>query len=105
MVSNIPGVVYRCALDHSWTIYYITEAIESLSGYGANDLQGNRRKTFAGLIHPDDRERVTDEIHTNIQRFQQFNIEYRIITKSNSIKWVSNSGRPVFNPDHYSQMA
>jgi two-component system sensor histidine kinase/response regulator len=100
MVSNIPGVVYRCALDHSWTIYYITEAIESLSGYGANDLQGNRRKTFAGLIHPDDRERVTDEIQTNIQRFQQFNIEYRIITKSNSIKWVSNSGRPVFNPDH-----
>jgi PAS domain S-box-containing protein len=89
MVSNIPGVVYRCALDHSWTIYYITEAIESLSGYGANDLQGNRRKTFAGLIHPDDRERVTDEIQTNIQRFQ-----------SNSIKWVSNSGRPVFNPDH-----
>ncbi len=52
------------------------------------------------LIHPDDRERVTDEINTNIQRFQQFNIEYRIITKNNSIKWVSNSGRPVFNADH-----
>ena len=100
MVSNIPGVVYRCALDHSWTIFYVTEAIENLSGYGANDLEGNRKKTFAGLIHPDDRERVTDEINTNIQRFQQFNIEYRIITKSNSIKWVSNSGRPVFNPDH-----
>jgi two-component system sensor histidine kinase/response regulator len=99
MVSNIPGVVYRCALDHSWTIYYITEAIENLTGYSANDLQGNRRKTFAGLIHPDDRDRVTDEIHTNIQRFQQFNIEYRIITKSNTIKWVSNSGRLVFNPD------
>ncbi len=48
MVSNIPGVVYRCALDHSWTIFYITEAIENLSGYGANDLQGNRKKTFAG---------------------------------------------------------
>jgi two-component system sensor histidine kinase/response regulator len=100
MVSNIPGVVYRCALDHSWTIYYITEAIENLTGYGSYDLQGNRKKTFAGLIHPDDRERVAEEIHTNIQRFQQFNIEYRIITKSNSIKWVSNSGRPVFNPDH-----
>lgn len=100
MVSNIPGVVYRCALDHSLTLYYITDAIENLAGYGANDLQGNRRKTFAGLIHPDDMGRVTDEIRTNIQRFQQFNIEYRIITKSNSIKWVSNSGRPVFNPDH-----
>jgi PAS domain S-box-containing protein len=100
MVSNIPGVVYRCALDRTWTIYYITEAIENLTGYGAKDLQGNLRKTFAGLIHPDDRGRVTDEIQTNIQRFQQFNIEYRIITKSNSIKWVSNSGRPVFNSDH-----
>jgi PAS domain S-box-containing protein len=100
MVSNIPGVVYRCAFDHSWTIYYITEAIENLSGYGATDLQGNRKKTFAGLIHPEDRERVIEEINSNIQRLQQFNIEYRIITKNGSIKWVSNSGRPVFNPDN-----
>jgi PAS domain S-box-containing protein len=100
MVSNIPGVVYRCAFDHSWTLYYIAEAIENLSGYGPNDLQGNRRKTFGGLIHPDDRDRVTEEINTSIQRFRQFNLEYRIVTKSNSIKWVSNSGRPVFNPDN-----
>jgi two-component system, sensor histidine kinase and response regulator len=100
MVSNIPGVVYRCAFDHSWTLFYITEAIENLSGYSANDLQGNRKKTFAGLIHPDDREKVTAEINTNIQHFQPFNIEYRIITKNNSVKWVSNSGRPVFNPDN-----
>jgi PAS domain S-box-containing protein len=100
MVSNIPGVVYRCSFDHSWTVLYVTEAIENLTGYGANELQGNRKKTFAGLMHPDDRERVTAEINTNIARFQQFNTEYRIITKNNSIKWVSNSGRPAFNPDH-----
>ncbi len=100
MVSNIPGVVYRCAFDHSWTIFYITEAIENLTGYGAYDIQGNRRKTFAGLIHPDDRERVIEEIQTSIQRFQQFNTEYRIITRNNTIKWVSNSGRPVFNDDN-----
>jgi PAS domain S-box-containing protein len=100
MVSNIPGVVYRCAFDHSWTVYYVTEAIENLSGYSASDLQGNRKKTFAGLIHPDDRERVIEEINTTLQHSHQFNIEYRIITKTNSIKWVSNSGRPVYNTDH-----
>jgi len=100
MVSNIPGVVYRCAFDDSWTVYYITEAIENLAGYGAVELHGNRKKTFAGLIHPDDREMVTEAILSKIQRFQQFNIEYRIITKNNTVKWVSNSGRPVFNADN-----
>jgi len=99
MVSNIPGVVYRCTFDHSWTLLYITEAIENLTGYRTNDLLGNRKKTFAGLIHPADKDRVTEEIQENIGRIRQFSIEYRIITKNNSIKWVSNSGRPVFNPD------
>lgn len=100
MVSNIPGVVYRCAYDQDWTIYFITEAIENLSGHQVNDFQPGGLHTFAGLIHPDDRKRVAGSVHDGIfSQRSQFGVEYRIITRQNSIKWVSNSGRPVFNED------
>lgn len=97
MVSNIPGVVYRCAHDRDWTVFFITDAIENLTGYRATELQNNLTRTFAGMIHPDDYERVMELLDTAIKDFQQYTLEYRIITKRNTIKWVSNSGRPVYS--------
>jgi PAS domain S-box-containing protein len=100
MVSNIPGVVYRCANDADWTVYYVTDAIEPLTGYEAKDFLGNQMKKFGEIIYPEDRNKVKEAVQSGIARFEQFNVEYRIIAKNNTIKWVSNSGRPVFNDDH-----
>jgi PAS domain S-box-containing protein len=100
MVSNLPGVVYRCAYDEHLTVLYITDAIGSLTGYQPSDFQGNRKKTLSGIIHPDDRHKVQDAIEKSVQSRHQFNLEYRILNSSQETRWVSNSGKPVFNPDH-----
>ncbi len=97
MVSNIPGVVYRCAYDPDWTVFFITDAIQNLSGYSPSEFQNNHTVTFAGIIHPDDREMVKISVESGISSQRQFTVEYRIITKHKAIKWVSNSGRPVFD--------
>jgi PAS domain S-box-containing protein len=97
MVSNIPGVVYRCAYDPDWTVFFITDAIQNLSGYSPAEFQNNHTVTFAGIIHPDDREMVKISVESGISSQRQFTVEYRIITKHKAIKWVSNSGRPVFD--------
>jgi PAS domain-containing protein len=60
MVSNLPGVVYRCAYDANWTIHFITDAINTLTGFRPDEFQENKSVTFAGIIHPDDREIVND---------------------------------------------
>jgi PAS domain S-box-containing protein len=99
MVSNIPGVVYRCNYDSDWTILFITDAIEGLTGYRASELQNSQNKAFAKIIHPDDLNRVMESVKTGLADFQQYNLEYRIVTKHKTIKWVSNSGRPVYNED------
>ena len=98
MVSNIPGVVYRCAFDEDWTVLFISDAIIGLTGSNPGDLQ-RKNVTFSGIIHPEDRPRVMETINTGIRQFGQYNLEYRILTRQNSIKWVSNSGRPVYNED------
>jgi PAS domain S-box-containing protein len=97
MVSNIPGVLFRCALDNNRTVHYMTEAIRTLSGYEAADFLFNRIKSFAAIIHPDDKEKIITQIQSELAEFGQYNIEYRIVTADNKIKWVSDNGRLVFD--------
>jgi hypothetical protein len=55
MVDNIPGVVYRCLMDDAWTMLFISDEIEVLSGYPANEFLGeNPVRTFASIMHEDD---------------------------------------------------
>jgi len=100
MVSNIPGVIYRCAYDRAWTVFFITDAIETLTGYSSMDFQQKNSKSFSGIIHPDDRKMVAEAVKTGISDAKQFSVEYRIITKEHAVKWVSNSGRPVFDENN-----
>ncbi len=99
MVSNIPGVVYRCSYEEDWKVLFITDAIENLAGYKASDLQNNPNITLKSIIHPDDADRIKKSVKESLQSFGQYNIEYRILTKFKTVRWVSNSGRPVYNED------
>jgi PAS domain S-box-containing protein len=97
LISNITGVIYRCAFDDDRTMFYISNAIEDLTGYKAEDFIHNQKMSFVSIIHPDDRERVIDTISIGIESFQQYSIEFRILTQIKTIKWVSETGRPVFD--------
>lgn len=97
LIANIPGVIYRCAFDKDWTMHYISNAIEDLTGYKPEEYINNNVRSFVSIIHPDDRERVNDTIAIGIESFQQYSIEYRIITSKNSVRWVSETGRPIYD--------
>ncbi len=54
MVGNLPGVVYRCRNDGRRRMSYLSEGIERLTGFPASDFVGDRVRSYASLIHPDD---------------------------------------------------
>jgi PAS domain S-box-containing protein len=99
MVSNIPGVVYRCAYDADWTVLFITDAIENLTGFKASEMERSQFRTLRSIIHPEDLERVLQSVNSGLADFRQYNLEYRIITKNKTVKWVSNSGRAVYSEE------
>ncbi len=99
LVSNIPGVVYRCAFNPDLTVIQVSDAIEVLTGFSAKEFLENRTRSFSGIIHPEDREKVIETIKTGIAGFKQYNVEYRILAKGNMIKWISNNGRPIYGDD------
>lgn len=99
LASNIPGAVYRCANDPDWTMDFISNVIEEISGYKASDFIQNRVRTFASIIHPDDREMVEAAVHEAISERVPYIIEYRIIRSDTSIRWVYEKGQGIFSDD------
>ena len=61
LISNIPGVSFRCMLDRDWTMIFISDAVQTLTGWSADDFI-SRRCSIADMYHPDDYQRVVDEV-------------------------------------------
>ncbi|MCT7952184.1 response regulator [Ancylothrix sp. C2] len=100
LVENIPGVIYRCACDGDWTMQFISDAVEEISGYPANDFIKNKVRSWASIIHPDDRLNVQISINKSVEIRQAFVLEYRIIHACGSIRWVYEKGQASFQSDN-----
>ena len=99
VVANIPGVVYRCAYDATWTVQFMSGQIEDLVGYPASDFIDNKVRSYDSIIHPDDLPYVIAEVGDALDRGSAYSLEYRLIHLSGESRWVAEHGRPVLSPD------
>ncbi|MBA2276487.1 MAG: PAS domain S-box protein [Chloroflexia bacterium] len=99
LLSNLPGMAYRCRNDADWTMTFVSDGCLDLTGYQPTDLHENRRLAYADLIHPDDREWVWQDVQTAIAADVAFRLTYRITTAAGSEKWVLEQGRGVRDVD------
>jgi PAS domain S-box-containing protein len=93
LMHNVPGAIYRCALDRDWTMHLIGDEIERISGYAASDFIESRRRTYASIIHPDDRADVEFQATSAARRDEPFELEYRIVHADGSGRWVLERGQ------------
>jgi PAS domain S-box-containing protein len=96
LVGNIPGVFYRCANDAAYTMEFISPAILELSGYPATDLIGNKVRTYASVIHADDMDLVNKAVEDGLNQRQAYVIEYRVVHRDGSTRWVREHGQGIF---------
>ena len=98
LVSNIPGIVYRCALWPTRKFQYISDLVEKVSGYSSQELLiGQTSLDF--LIHPEDFSRVDNEFNASIAESKPYEIEYRIFHKDGSVRWLFEKGIAVYDED------
>ena len=95
LLGNLPGIAYRCSNVPKWTMEVIGGACEELTGYPAAALVGDSLVSFGELIHPDDRQRVWDEVQAAVAEGRRFSRSYRIATANGALKWVSERGVSV----------
>ena len=92
ILANVPAAIFRCRTDQDWTINYISDGIESISGYKAQELM-QRMRTYASIVHPDDRDKVTAAIQRAIENGTAYSVEYRLVDPNGQTRWVYEKGR------------
>jgi PAS domain S-box-containing protein len=92
LVDNIPGALYRGAWDRDWTMHWLSDEIEAITGYPASDFIDNSVRTFASVIHPDDRAQVEGSVAQAVNAGRPFNLEYRIMRRDGELRWVLERG-------------
>jgi len=95
LLSNLPGMAYRCENNENWNMHFVSDGSLALTGYTAEELTGDQAKCYEQIIHPDDRHYVREQVEAALRKGARFEIEYRIITKDSSEKWVWERGRCV----------
>jgi PAS domain S-box-containing protein len=99
IIANSPVTTYRCANDENWTMEFISAGIKRITGYAAEDFYNNRIRSFASIIHPDDRESVADVVASGLARKEHYEMDYRLVAADGSVRWVHEQGRGVFTPE------
>ena len=97
LLSNIPGIAYRCKFDRQWTKEFVSEGFSSLTGYQTEDIINNKTISFNDLILPEYREHLWNVWGKAVESHQKVCEEYRILTVDNKVKWVWEQGIPIYN--------
>ena len=97
LISNLNGIVYTCLNDEFWTMQFISQGLQKMTGYEPIDIVANAKLSFSDIIHPEDRSNVMETVKTSIKNNISYQLEYRIIHKNGSIVWVTEYGQAIMN--------
>lgn len=102
LIGNLPGVVYRCRVDANFTSEFLSDGCRELTGYTVEEMTEKRAAMWGEIIHPQDRERIRDEIRRLMSDnaahgTPTLQISYRITTRANSVKHVRDRFRFIHN--------
>jgi len=88
VVEHSPVVLFRWKGDDEWPVELVSENVIQF-GYTPDEfLSGSI--SYSSIVHPDDLERVTREVHDYCNEgADQIYLEYRIMTKGGEIRWVN----------------
>ncbi len=97
LMTNLPGMAYRCRNDRDWTMEFVSEGCHDLTGYEPAELTGPGPVRYGQLIHPDDQGPVCYAVQAALQDQRSFRLVYRIRTAAGEEKWVWEQGRGIFS--------
>ena len=95
LTDTVPEIPYSALLLEQPQIIFISGRAQTF-GYSADEILADRQ-LWMNMVHPADRERVFAVLSYCKNSGTPFEIEYRIIHKNGSVRYVIDEGEPVFN--------
>ncbi|MDF2543190.1 MAG: rpfG4 [Herbinix sp.] len=97
LLSNLPGMAYRCKFDRNWTMLLASKGCYELTGYPPESLINNRDISFNDLISKEYREYLWNTWNELLKKRDVFKEEYYLYTASGDKKWVYEQGQGVYD--------
>lgn len=95
LLSNLPGMAYRCDNDRHWTMRYVSSGCLALTGHTPEEIVDNQSVRYGDLIVAADRDHVWSAVQSALREGEPFRINYRIRTALGEEKWVWEQGLGV----------
>ncbi len=97
LLSNLPGMAYRCDYDRDWTMRFVSEGCLELTGYPPESLIQSRDITFNGIINEEYRDYLWEKWIEVTRDKSVLKEEYSITTAQGEVKWVYEQAQGVYN--------
>jgi PAS domain S-box-containing protein len=94
LLKNLQGMFYKLTSPPSFTLIYVSQGCISLTGYSVEELLSI---DLVNVIHPEDRDKLLSIYKQPVQNLQSNTMEYRIICKDGSVKWVKDVASITYN--------
>lgn len=91
LLDNLPGMAYRCVNDRSWTMLFVSNGCEALTGYSPTAVT-DAGFGWTSMIHADDLETARESVNMAVAAGEKFDIQYRIVDRFGQEKWVREQG-------------
>ncbi len=96
LAEHIPGAIYLCKNDERYTMQYISDAVEKLTGYPKQDFLQDK-VSFTELYHPSDVAAIQDEVKQAIAEQRPVHLTYRLKHRSGDWRWIEEIGAPIYH--------
>ena len=94
LLTNLPGMAYRCLNLKHWPMDFVSDGCFDLCGYHREEIE-SQQVLWGDFTHPDMIDEVDRIVREAAEAGQPFEVEYRIIARNGQEKWVWERGRAV----------
>ncbi|WP_132589721.1 PAS domain-containing protein [Rhizobium sp. BK068] len=97
VLGRMSGFLYRCRADENYTMLEMTDGIERVFGYRADEIIGNRTRTFTSIMCEEDVPIMDEVVGKALESRTDWTMEYRIRHSDGHFIWVTETGGGVWD--------
>ncbi|MBB3388331.1 PAS domain S-box-containing protein [Rhizobium sp. BK275] len=97
VLGRMSGFLYRCRADENYTMLEMTDGIERIFGYPAEEIIGNSTRTFTSIMCEEDVPLMDKVVGIALESRTDWTMEYRIRHRDGHYVWVTETGGGVWN--------
>ncbi|MBV9931991.1 MAG: EAL domain-containing protein [Alphaproteobacteria bacterium] len=98
LLGNLPGIAYRCEIDGPWRLTFVSEGAEAITGWAPEEWIAGA-VAWPDTVHPDDHPGLVRAVKRGIADKCRFSHTYRISRRDGALRWMHETGVPIFGAD------